>query len=76
MVDPQGSLFLVLERGGFLGRKRLLSLDRFAISTADDKLTVWNLTDHDIRRMADWDETIGSYAPAAADSPVNITHGI
>lgn len=76
MVDPQGSLFLVLERGGFLGRKRLLSLDRFAVSTSDDRLTVWNLTDHDIRRMADWDETIGSYAPAAADSPVNITHGI
>jgi hypothetical protein len=76
MVDPQGSLFLVLERGGFLGRKRLLSLDRFALSSGDDRLIVWNLTDHDIRRMADWDESIGSYAPAASDSPVNITHGV
>jgi hypothetical protein len=76
MVDPQGSIFLVLERGGFLGRKRLLSLDRFALSSDDDRLVVWNLTDHDIRRMADWDESIGSYAPAASDSPVNITHGV
>ena len=76
MVDPQGSIFLVLERGGFLGRKRLLSLDRFALSSDDDRLVVWNLTDHDIRRMADWVESIGSYAPAASDSPVNITHGV
>lgn len=76
MVDPQGSMFLVLERGGFLGRKRLLSIDRFATSTTDDRLIVWNLTDHDIRRMADWDDSIGSYAPAAADSPVNITHSV
>lgn len=70
LVDQKGSLFIVLERGGLLGRKRLLSVDRLAM--AGDRLIVPGITDMDLRKMGDWDERMDSFAPVATDSSVQI----
>ena len=70
LVDQKGSLFFVLERGGILGRKRLLSIDRLAM--AGDRLIVPGITDMDLRKMSDWDERMDSFAPVATDSYVQI----
>ncbi len=70
LVDQKGSLFFVLERGGLLGRKRLLSIDRLAM--AGDRLIVPGITDMDLRKMSDWDERMDQFAPVATDSSVQI----
>ena len=70
LVDQKGSLFFVLERGGILGRKRLLSVDRLAM--AGDRLIVPGVTDVDLRKMSDWDERMDQFAPVATDSSVQI----
>lgn len=71
LVDQRGDLFFVLERGGILARKRLLSIDRLAISGA--RFIIPGLTDAELRKLSDWDERMDTFAPVAADSSVHIS---